>query len=73
MVALPHGDPTTKSSVAWWCHQQLHGDHQANGIAEDKALAETILETSHTCSIPKFALLGGPCGAEEQFPGDARR
>ncbi|SDD83707.1 Transposase, partial [Sanguibacter gelidistatuariae] len=40
------------------CYQQLRGAYRAKDTTEGKALAETVLETFHTCPIPEIARLG---------------
>jgi transposase len=44
--------------VAWRCSQQLRSVYHQPTHAAGRVIAETILDTFHTCPIPEIARLG---------------
>lgn len=44
--------------MAWRCAQQLHDAYLQADLTTGRAIAETVVETFHTCPIPEIARLG---------------
>lgn len=55
---LPVGDPDAEVEVAWRVYQQVRSIYHAESPAAGRAIAETVLESLHTCPIPEIKRLG---------------
>ena len=55
---LPTGDPNGEVHLAWQVYQQLRAIYHASSPETGRQLAQTVIDTLHTCPIAEIARLG---------------
>ena len=57
-IALQLGDPAGEVALAWQCYQRLRAIYHQPTPAGGRRLAEHVIATLHSCSVPEIARLG---------------
>lgn len=55
---LPTGDPNGEVHLAWQVYQRLRAIYHSSSPEAGRRLAQTVIDTLHTCPIPEIARLG---------------
>ena len=57
-AAFTHREEHIEVEVAWHCAQQLRDAYRHPDLTAGRSIAETVIDSFHTCPIPEIARLG---------------